>query len=109
MSVTKKSGTMAELAWTGPPIAPVRVPFPHRVFRKETGMYVIARKGKGSQAYVEFAQVDITSDREPTWIPNHKDPRVTRVLPQQRRGILTLFARSPKAWERCELVELDKV
>lgn len=72
-------------------------------------MYVIARKAKGSQDYAEFAQVDITSDRHPTWIADHQDPRVTRIQPMNRRGVLTLFARSPKVWERCELVELDKV
>lgn len=103
--VTKMSGTMEELAWSGPPIAPVRLPFPHTIHRRGFPMFVIARKAKGSDVYAQFAQVDITSDREPTWIADHTDPRVTRILPHQRRGVLMLFARHPKSFERCDLVD----
>ncbi len=74
----------------------------------EPMMFVIGRKAKGSDVYAEFAQVDITSHgSEPTWIADHQDPRVTRVLPHQRRGVLTMFARAPKVWERCDLVDLS--
>ena len=72
-------------------------------------MFVIGRKAKGSDVYAEFAQVDITSDREANWIADHTDPRVSGFLPHQRRGILALFARAPKVWERCDIVDLDKV
>jgi hypothetical protein len=85
------------------------VAFPHHQFRKGKLMYAIGRKAKGSDVHVEFAQVDITSDREPTWIADVNDPRVTRLLPHQRRGALMLFARAPKVWERCDLVDLSKM
>jgi hypothetical protein len=104
-----QKGTMAELCWSGPPVAPVRVPWPHKHLKRGTQMaeYVVGRKAKGSDVYTEFAQLDILNDREPTWIASHDDPRVTRFLPHQRRGVLTVFARHPKSFERCDLVDLS--
>lgn len=100
-------GTMEELCWSGPPIAPVRVPFPHTRFRKVDTMFVIGRKAKGSDVYAEFAQVDILSDREPVWHTDPRDIRVTAFQAFQRRGILMKFAKQPKVFERCDIVALS--
>jgi hypothetical protein len=79
-------------------------------------MFVIARKGKGSSAYAEFASIGrmmlVGADggtEDVKWIADRMDPRVTLILPHQRRGILTLFARHPKVFERCDLVELSSL
>lgn len=106
-----KSQTMAELAWTGPPIAPVRVPIYRPHLQGNGTMYLLARKAKGTDQYTEFASMagmflDPSRD-DVTWIADRKDPRVTRLLPMQRRGALALFARHPKVFERCDLVSIE--
>lgn len=105
-------GTMVELCWSGPPIAPVRVP----IYRPHTkgvsmGMYVVGRKAPKSSLPTEYANLGslmLAGEGKPEevqFFANRNDPRVTSFLPHQRRGILTLFARYPKVFERCELVD----
>jgi hypothetical protein len=106
-----QKGTMAELCWSGPPVAPVRVPWPHKHLKRGTQMaeYVVGRKAKGSDVYAEFAYIPmVVSDAlDVKWYGTPNVPMVTRYQPFQRRGVLTIFARYPKVFERCDLVDLS--
>ena len=74
-------------------------------------MYVIARKAKGTDVYAEFAYVPFVDFKpeQVQWYGTANQPMVTMIQHFQRRGVLSLFARHPKTFERCDLVELDKV